>query len=96
MSAIQLEFKLHYISTIDPGAAGIWAVIINDVKAIMDNNRSAINFSNKMIDFIYVFFYLSYLKCQLLFTNQSFVMCFKLLSFFCVNLCTCFLFFCLS
>lgn len=57
MSAIQLEFKLHYISTIDPGAAGIWAVIINDVKAIMDNNRSAINFSNKMIDFIYVFIY---------------------------------------
>lgn len=24
MSAIQLEFKVHYISAIDPGAAGIW------------------------------------------------------------------------
>lgn len=36
MSAIQLE--LRYISAIDRGAAGIWAVIINDVKAVMDNN----------------------------------------------------------
>lgn len=54
MSAIQLEFKLHHISAIDPGAAGIWAVIINDVKAIMDNNGSAINSSDEMMDFIYL------------------------------------------
>lgn len=58
MSAIQLEFKLHYISAIDLGAAGIWAVIINDVKAIIDNNGSAINGSNEMMDFIYLVIYL--------------------------------------
>ncbi len=32
---IQLEFKLHYISAIDPCTADIWAGIINDVKAIL-------------------------------------------------------------
>lgn len=57
MSAIQLEFKLHYISVIDLGAAGIWAVIINNVKAIMDNNGSAITCSNEMMNFIYHFIY---------------------------------------
>lgn len=49
MSAIQLEFKPHYISAIDLRAAGIWAVIINHVKAIMDNNGSAINWLNEMM-----------------------------------------------
>lgn len=79
MSAIQLEFKLHYIFAIDLGAAGIWAVIINDVKAIMDNSRSAINCSNEMMDFIQVFIYFEF---QPLFINLSFVICFKLLYLF--------------
>lgn len=60
MSAIQLEFKLHYISAIDPVAAGIWTGIINDVKAIMDNNGSAINGSKDMMDFFYVLIYLEF------------------------------------
>ncbi len=74
MSAIQLKFKLHYISAIDLGAAGI----INDVKPIMDNNSSAINCSNEMMDFIYVFIYFEF---QLLFINLSFLICFELLYF---------------
>lgn len=86
MSAIQLEFKLHYIFAIDPGAAGIWAVIINDVKPIMDNNRSAINCSNEMMDFIYVFIYF---EVQLPFINLSFVICFKLFYFFVLLLSLC-------
>lgn len=60
MSAIQLELKLHYISTIDPGAAGIWAVIINDVTAVMDNSWSAINHSNEMMDFIHLLIYFEF------------------------------------
>lgn len=57
MSAIQLEFKPHYISAIDLRAAGLWAVIINHVKAIMDNNGSAINCLNEMMKCIYLFIY---------------------------------------
>lgn len=38
--------------TIDPGAAGIWAGIINGVKTVMDNNGCAINCTNEMIDLI--------------------------------------------
>lgn len=79
MSAIQLESKLHYISAIDPAAAGIWAVIINDVKAIMDANRSAINGSNEMWDFIYLFISFGF---QLLFMSLSLVIncCFSSIS----------------
>lgn len=95
MSAIQLEFKSHYISGIDPGAAGIWAVIINDVKAIMDNNRPSIKSSNETVDFIYVFVYFEF---QLLFMNLSCVIGFKLPSFlylsFRLNSSACSLFFC--
>ena len=64
MSAIQLEFKLHYISVIDLGAAGIWAVIINNVKAIMDNNGSAINCSNEMMD-LFIDTFIFHLSCSL-------------------------------
>lgn len=74
VSAIQLELELHCISAIDPPAAGIWAVIINDVRAIMDNNGSAISCSNEMMDFIYLFIQF---ELRLLFMNLSLVVCFK-------------------
>lgn len=53
MSAIQFEFKLHFISVIDPAAAGIWAAITNDVKAVLGEKKKK---KDEMMDF-YLYIY---------------------------------------